>query len=108
MSSAEIQRQIDHETRIPFDLAAGPLIRGLLLRVSAEEHVLCVVMHHIISDGWSLGVLTRELVTLYAAGQQDPGGCLDAVLPALPLQYADYAVWQRGWLSGAALQKQLD
>ncbi|SFH04896.1 amino acid adenylation domain-containing protein, partial [Duganella sp. CF458] len=87
-----------------FDLAAGPLARGMLLKVADDEHVLLVCQHHIISDGWSLGVLVRELAALYSAfsqGQADP-------LPALAIQYADYAAWQREWLQGAALQAQLD
>ncbi|SFH03863.1 amino acid adenylation domain-containing protein, partial [Duganella sp. CF458] len=87
-----------------FDLAAGPLARGMLLKIADDEHVLLVCQHHIISDGWSLGVLVRELAALYSAfsqGQADP-------LPALAIQYADYAAWQREWLQGAALQAQLD
>ncbi|MDT9002464.1 amino acid adenylation domain-containing protein, partial [Paucibacter sp. APW11] len=87
-----------------FDLSAGPLIRGLLLRVAETEHVLLINQHHIISDGWSLGVLVREVTQLYAAfsaGQDDP-------LPPLAIQYADYAAWQRHWLQGERLQAQLD
>ncbi|MBB1062193.1 condensation domain-containing protein, partial [Marilutibacter spongiae] len=79
------------EAAAPFDLSSGPLIRGRLLRLSADEHVLLVTQHHIVSDGWSVGVLVRELGALYEAcvlGTEDP-------LPALPLQYADYALWQR-------------
>ncbi|PMQ04701.1 Tyrocidine synthase 3 [Dyella sp. AD56] len=78
-----------------FDLAAQPPVRALLVRLVADEHVLVLVQHHIVSDGWSLGVLVRELGTLYAAyvqGQPDP-------LPTLPVQYADYAAWQRSRLS---------
>ncbi|MEB1529286.1 non-ribosomal peptide synthase/polyketide synthase, partial [Xanthomonas sp. WHRI 7945] len=91
------------EARAPFDLARGPLIRGQLLQLSEREHVLLVTQHHIVSDGWSIGVLVREVSALYAAfrqGTPDP-------LPALPVQYADYAAWQRRWLQGAALQEQL-
>nr|WP_281404507.1 non-ribosomal peptide synthetase [Pyxidicoccus fallax] len=88
----------------PFDLGSGPLLRACLLRLSAQEHVLVLVLHHIVSDGWSLGVFVRELGALYAAFSE---GRL-ASLPALPVQYADYAVWQRQWLSGAALEAQLD
>ncbi|AMO95406.1 D-alanine--poly(phosphoribitol) ligase, subunit 1 [Collimonas fungivorans] len=87
----------------PFDLAAGPLIRGRLLRLGADDHVLLVVMHHIISDGWSLSLLMHELSALYSAmrdGQPDP-------LPPLAIQYADYAAWQRRWLQGPLLQQQL-
>ncbi|MGJ7904487.1 amino acid adenylation domain-containing protein [Lysobacter sp. 1R34A] len=91
------------EVRKPFDLAAGPLIRGRLLRLAADEHVLLLTQHHIISDGWSLGVLVDEVSALYAAfaeGRADP-------LPPLPVQYADYAVWQRQWLRGDALEAQM-
>ncbi|KPW18176.1 Syringopeptin synthetase C, partial [Pseudomonas syringae pv. aceris] len=85
-----------------FDLVNGPLVRGRLVRMADDDHVLLVTMHHIVSDGWSAGVLTRELGLLYAAfseGAEDP-------LPALPVQYADYALWQRNWLSGDVLQQQ--
>ena len=81
----------EHEAHEPFDLAAGPLIRARLLRLSAHEHLLLVTQHHIVSDGWSVRVLIREFQALYpalCAGQADP-------LPALPVQYADYAVWQQ-------------
>ncbi|WP_369981515.1 non-ribosomal peptide synthase/polyketide synthase [Xanthomonas bundabergensis] len=91
------------EARAPFDLAQGPLIRGRLLQLSESEHVLLVTQHHIVSDGWSIGVLVREVSALYTAfreGAPDP-------LPALPVQYADYAAWQRRWLQGAALEDQL-
>ncbi|MBH5403192.1 amino acid adenylation domain-containing protein, partial [Bradyrhizobium sp. CNPSo 4010] len=90
------------EARTPFDLARGPLIRGRLIRIADEEHVLLLTQHHIVSDGWSLGVLARELSQLYrafVAGEGDP-------LPPLAIQYPDYAAWQRQWLSGARLQSQ--
>ncbi|WP_247363921.1 non-ribosomal peptide synthetase [Ralstonia pseudosolanacearum] len=90
------------EARVPFDLEQGPLIRGRLVKLGEQEHVLLITMHHIVSDGWSQGVLARELGMLYEAyrsGGEDP-------LPALPIQYADYAVWQRRWLEGAELQRQ--
>src|SRR5918911_5499780 len=86
-----------------FDLARGPLLRAALLRLEAEEYVLLFTMHHIVSDGWSVGVLVHELITLYeayCAGRQSP-------LPELAIQYADYAVWQRGWLQGEVLESQL-
>ncbi|MCF5710780.1 AMP-binding protein, partial [Pseudomonas syringae] len=85
-----------------FDLLNGPLVRGRLVRMAEDDHVLLATMHHIVSDGWSADVLTRELGALYAAfsaGAEDP-------LPALPVQYADYAVWQRNWLSGDVLHQQ--
>ncbi|MBD2784446.1 amino acid adenylation domain-containing protein, partial [Xenorhabdus sp. DI] len=90
------------EAQTPFDFSQGPLIRGHLLQLADEEHVLLLTQHHIISDGWSIGVLMRELSALYCAalaGQDDP-------LPPLPIQYADYAVWQREWLPEAKLTAQ--
>src|SRR5690606_26697261 len=86
-----------------FDLAVGPLIRGRLLKLADEEHLLLLTQHHVISDGWSTGVLVRELSTLYTAfsqGQPDP-------LPPLAIQYGDYAAWQRQWLQGERLLQQL-
>jgi amino acid adenylation domain-containing protein len=103
-AEAEAERLAAEEARAPFDLAHGPLIRGRLVRLADDEHVLLVTMHHIVSDGWSMGVLVNEFSTLYAAfaqGLPDP-------LPPLPIQYADYAVWQRRWISGEVLQRQLD
>ncbi|HEU4727123.1 MAG TPA: condensation domain-containing protein, partial [Kofleriaceae bacterium] len=88
------------ETQRPFDLAAGPLVRALLLR-AAGDHVLVVTMHHIISDGWSLDVLRRELAALHAAFSS----ARPSPLPALPLQYADFAIWQRGELAGERLDR---
>jgi len=88
----------------PFDLANGPLLRITLLRLFAEEHVVLYTMHHIISDGWSMSVVGREVAALYEAfseGRPSP-------LAELPLQYADYAVWQRNYLQGEVLEKQLD
>ncbi|GAB3488159.1 non-ribosomal peptide synthase/polyketide synthase [Amycolatopsis cihanbeyliensis] len=89
--------------RTPFDLTAGPLVRATLIRLDAREHVLVLAMHHIVSDGWSLGVLMRETSTLY----QDFARGAEPSLPALPVQYADYAAWQREWLSGPVLDEQL-
>ncbi len=99
----EAQRLANEEARQPFDLTRGPLLRVRLLRLADTEHVLLLTMHHIISDGWSIGVLGRELAALYAAysvGQSSPLG-------DLPIQYADFAVWQREWLRGEVLEKQL-
>ncbi|MFD1548020.1 condensation domain-containing protein, partial [Nonomuraea guangzhouensis] len=87
----------------PFDLANGPLIRGSLLRVADDEHVLALCMHHIVSDEWSAKIFLNELVTLYEAfraGQPNP-------LSPLTVQYADFAVWQRDWLTGPVLDEQL-
>jgi len=99
----EARRRVAREAARPFDLAAGPLFRPGLLRLGREEHVLLLSMHHAVSDGWSMGVLFRELSALYAAFRD--GG--DAPLPALPVQYADYAVWQREQLRGEAPERQL-
>jgi amino acid adenylation domain-containing protein len=103
-AEAELRRLMADEAAAPFDLERGPLIRGRLIRLAADEHVLLVTMHHIVSDGWSMGVLTRELSALYGAfhrGEPDP-------LPALPIQYADYAAWQRRWVDGELLQAQAE
>jgi natural product biosynthesis luciferase-like monooxygenase protein/FkbM family methyltransferase len=85
----------------PFDLARGPLLRTCLVRLNEDEHLLLVSMHHIISDGWSLGVFLRELTAFYGAA----GAA--STLPELPVQYADYAAWQRQWLQGEVLERQL-
>ncbi len=97
--STEERRLTRAAARLPFDLARGPLFRALLLRLEPEEHVLLVAMHHIVSDGWSIGVLVRELGELYAAGRAGR----PATLPPLPVQYADYAAWQKSWLHGETL-----
>jgi amino acid adenylation domain-containing protein len=101
--AAEAGRLATEDALRPFDLGRGPLLRTTLLRQAAGEHVLLLAMHHIVTDGWSIGIFTRELTELYrafAAGAPSP-------LPALPLQYADFAVWQRRWLRGEALEEQL-
>ncbi|HSG40674.1 MAG TPA: condensation domain-containing protein, partial [Thermoanaerobaculia bacterium] len=103
LDEADLHRRSVQEARQPFDLAAGPLVRARLLRLGEEEHVLLVTFHHIVADGWSIGVFVRELSALYAAlaaGQPSP-------LPELEVQYADFAVWQRGWLSGDALASRI-
>jgi len=100
---AEAGRLAQEEAVRPFDLERGPLLRAALLRLGPAEHVLLLAMHHIVSDGWSMGVLVREIAALYgaaAAGRPSP-------LPELPIQYADFAVWQRGWLAGDELERQL-
>jgi amino acid adenylation domain-containing protein len=95
---------IKEEFETKFDLEAGPLIRGRLIREEGDEHVLLITMHHIVSDGWSMGVLLRELSGLYKAFRQ---GEKDS-LPELELQYADYAVWQRKWMEGEVLREQAE
>src|SRR5256884_7672306 len=111
LSSMEASKQDDAladiltvEAQQPFDLETGPLARFSLIRLADDDHVLMRVWHHIVSDGWSAGLFERELSILYnalVAGRA-------AELPALALQYADYAVWQRQWLAGEVLDKQLD
>ncbi|MGH8773182.1 MAG: condensation domain-containing protein, partial [Burkholderiales bacterium] len=90
------------EAQTPFDLSSGPLIRAKLLRLSGKKHALLTTIHHIVSDGWSIGVFFKELSELYSAHDQGT----PAALPELPIQYADYAVWQRQWLQGEVLDKQ--
>ncbi|NRD47314.1 non-ribosomal peptide synthetase/type I polyketide synthase, partial [Corallococcus exiguus] len=100
---AEAHRLAAEEQLRPFDLAAGPLLRAMLIRLAEARHVLVVTMHHIVSDGWSLGVLVREMVALYqafASGQPSS-------LAPLPVQYADHAAWQRAWLRGEALESRI-
>ncbi|MCY1045105.1 non-ribosomal peptide synthase/polyketide synthase, partial [Corallococcus sp. bb12-1] len=100
---AEARRLAAEEAARPFDLAAGPLLRVHLLRLSESQHVLLQTLHHIISDGWSTGVLVREMAALYQ-GFHDGR---PTALPALPVQYADHAAWQRSWLHGDVLEQQV-
>ncbi|MEP7183680.1 MAG: amino acid adenylation domain-containing protein, partial [Betaproteobacteria bacterium] len=99
----EAHRRAREEARTPFDLARGPLIRARLLRLAETEHWLLLTLHHIVTDAWSTSVLSRELSMLYGAGlRREP-----PPLPELPVQYADYAVWQREWLQGTALAERV-
>ncbi|RIK39121.1 MAG: non-ribosomal peptide synthetase, partial [Chloroflexi bacterium] len=101
--AARVQQLAIAEAQQPFDLAVGPLLRLKLLRLAPQSHILFLTAHHICGDGWSGGVLSRELAALYTAyvhGAASP-------LPELPLQYADYAVWQRQWMDGATSTEQL-
>ena len=99
----QAQRLIRAEVLCPFDLENGPLLQARLLQLGEQEHILLLTMHHIISDGWSWGVLLHELAVLYEAFSQGR----PSPLPALPIQYADYAHWQRQWLHSAAGEAQL-
>jgi natural product biosynthesis luciferase-like monooxygenase protein/amino acid adenylation domain-containing protein len=97
-------RLAESETTASFDLATDPLIRGCLISLAEHEHALLIMMHHIISDGWSRDILCREVSSLYQAyrrGESDP-------LPKLPLQYADYACWQREWIDSDLLRPQAE
>nr|HET6902976.1 condensation domain-containing protein [Ktedonobacteraceae bacterium] len=100
---AEALRFANQQAQQPFDLARGPLLRLHVLRLGAQEHLLLLVIHHSIFDGWSIGVFFRELETLYQARVNQQA----AVLPDLPIQYADFATWQRDWLQGPVLADQL-
>ena len=99
-----VQRMVAELTERPFELSRDLMLRARLLRLTLEQHVLVVVIHHIASDGWSCGILWRELAAYYSAFSQ--GNSVS--LPELPIQYADYAVWQREWLSGEVLASHLD
>ena len=99
----ETYRLVLVEAGQPFNLEHGPLFRTTLLHLGAEEHVVLLTLHHIISDGWSMGVLVREIATIYEAYSQD----LPSPLSELPIQYADYAHWQRQWLQDDLLESQL-
>jgi amino acid adenylation domain-containing protein len=100
---AEAARLAQEQARREFDLKHGPLLRADLLRLEADEHIVLLTMHHIVSDGWSMGVLTRELGLLYEAFTSGA----ESTLAELPIQYADYAVWQREWLRGEVLERQI-
>ncbi|NIV00718.1 MAG: condensation protein [Phycisphaerae bacterium] len=106
---AQVEREAEalclatEEAQTPFNLARGPLFRFFLIRLQEEEHILVLNMHHIVTDGWSMGVFTRELVALYEAftkGHASP-------LQELPIQFPDFAIWQRSWLQGDVLEQQL-
>ncbi|TSC19083.1 condensation domain-containing protein, partial [Corallococcus sp. Z5C101001] len=100
----EARRRVEQEVLKPFDLQSGPLSRAFLVKLGEQEHVLAFTMHHIVSDGWSVGVLVREVSALYAAfaeGRPSP-------LPELPVQYADYALWQQQTLLGDVLRREVD
>ena len=99
---SRVQSLIHHETLASFDLKRGPLLRLTLVRLRDDEHVLLLAMHHIVSDAWSMGVFVGEVVALYEGYVSGR----DVVLPALPIQYADFAAWQRGWLQGEVLEEQ--
>jgi amino acid adenylation domain-containing protein len=100
----EAMRRVEREAQRPFDLTRGPLFRLILLRLGPEDHVCLVVLHHIVSDGWSGALLLQELSALYDGFLRgEPPS-----LPKLPIQYADFAVWQRRWLTGSVLDRQLD
>ncbi|HEV7589710.1 MAG TPA: amino acid adenylation domain-containing protein [Longimicrobium sp.] len=96
-------RLVAEEMARPFDLERGPVFRARLFRLGDDDHLLVLAMHHVVTDGWSIGVLFRDLCAMYAAGAAGR----EPELPALPIQYADYAVWQRRHLQGEVLERQL-
>jgi amino acid adenylation domain-containing protein len=102
--ASEMRLRMNEEAQRPFDLARGPLLRVLLLQLGEDEYVMLLTLHHIVTDGWSLGVLVRDLSTLYEAFSRGES----PELPDLPIQYADFAAWQRKWLQGEVLDAQLD
>ncbi|HEY6349974.1 MAG TPA: amino acid adenylation domain-containing protein [Candidatus Angelobacter sp.] len=103
-AEAEVQRRANEDVKRPFTLEQPPLLRVNLFRLAPDEYVLLAVMHHAISDGWSLGILVHEITELYAAFSQDKA----LSLPPLDIQYADYALWQRDWFKEDVLRLQLD
>jgi amino acid adenylation domain-containing protein len=100
----ELRRRMNEEQTLPFDLVNGPLARFVLARLAADDFALLFTFHHLVSDGWSMGLLIREMAALYAAAVEDQR----SPLPELPVQYADFAVWQREWLHGEALARLFD
>ena len=102
-SDEEIEKYIIEEANSPFDFDTQPLCRAKLLRVNKREHILLITFHHIISDGWSYGVWNKELSHLYTSYSNNK----DPILSELSIQYADFSVWQRNWLSGQTLENQL-
>ena len=104
VDEVHLKVQVEAEIARPFDLQQGPLLRVSLLTVSEDEHVLVLVQHHIVSDGWSMGVMVQELMQLYAAYSQGQ----DCALAPLPIQYADYALWQRSWMEAGEKSRQLE
>ncbi|HCE7317684.1 TPA: pyoverdine non-ribosomal peptide synthetase PvdD [Pseudomonas aeruginosa] len=103
LEEGALARQVETTIARPFDLERGPLLRVSLLRLAEDDHVLVLVQHHIVSDGWSMQVMVEELVQLYAAYSRG----LEVALPTLPIQYADYALWQRSWMEAGEKERQL-
>ncbi|MEM7357232.1 MAG: condensation domain-containing protein, partial [Acidobacteriota bacterium] len=97
------RHQAQHEAMRPFDLQRGPVARTQVLRLAQDDHVLVATMHHIVSDGWSMEVLYREVGLLYESFRRGES----STLPELPIQYGDYAAWQRSWLHGGVLEAEI-
>lgn len=103
-AESEAQRKLAEQARTPFDIANGPLLRAAVYRFAPADHILAVTMHHIVCDGWSMKVFFNELRDLYAAFSQG----LPSPLPELPIQYKDFTLWQREWLQGQVMDRQLN
>src|SRR5581483_9537232 len=97
-------QEIEVQSQQPFTLANGPLLRLKLLLLAEQEYVLILTVHHIVTDGWSMNILIKELAALYLAYREKKS----SLLPALPIQYADFAAWQRAWLKEDVLDEMVD
>jgi amino acid adenylation domain-containing protein len=104
LRETELTKIITDEARKPFDIASGPLIRYKLIRLGKEKWAFLLTLHHIISDGWSIDVFIKELAAIYSASVNNS----KPEMPALPIQFADFALWQKQWLSGATLNRLLN
>ena len=104
---SQVARFALEQAKLPFDLAQAPLLRVSLLRIDSEDHVFVAIMHHLISDAWSMGVFIREIAALYSAFSNALPDDTPSPLPDLPIQYADFAHWQRAWLKGDVLARQI-
>ncbi len=100
---AAAAQTLTEQAHVPFELTTGPLIRAVLIRLNDEEHILLLAMHHVVSDDWSMGILFNELSALY----EDFASGRGSALPPLTIQYPDFAIWQRNWMQGDVLEKQL-
>src|SRR5207248_3724874 len=100
---SEARQVANRDAEKPFDLKTGPLFRATVVRLALDQHLLLLNMHHIVTDRWSLGVFSRDLAAIYRAFSEG----LPSPLPHLPIQYADFAFWQREWLQGEVLERQL-
>ena len=99
----EVQRLVTEHRRLPFDLKRGPLVRAMVLRIADDEHILTMTLHHVIVDGWSWSIVLREISALYQAFVENK----PSPLPDLPIQYGDFASWQREWMQGERLENLL-
>ena len=104
VSESAVAQELTQLSREAFDLARGPLLRLHTIKTGSDQHIVLLAIHHIVSDAWSLNILFGELMTFYDARRQ--GQAIH--LPDLPIQFADFAIWQRNWLAGGELERQLD